>query len=88
MPRRILAYLAPLVKRHEICFGPPQSLLAPAGPAPERSDSAYHVLAGFALRRLVCHGGPKGEKDITGGKKEGGKPGDLGGAISGAIYLR
>ena len=31
---------------------------------------------------LGCHGGPKGELDITGGKKEGGKLGDLGGAIS------
>lgn len=35
---------------------------------------------------LKCHGGPKGEKDITGGKKEGGKLGDLGGAISFIIY--
>lgn len=31
---------------------------------------------------LSCHGGPKGERDITGGKKEGGKLGELGGAIS------
>lgn len=35
---------------------------------------------------LSCHGEPKGEKDITGGKKEGGKVGELGGAISIAIY--
>jgi len=35
---------------------------------------------------LNCHGGPKGEKDITGGKKEGGKLGELGGAISFTIY--
>jgi len=35
---------------------------------------------------LSCHGGPKGELDITGGAKEGGKLGDLGGAISIAIY--
>ncbi len=35
---------------------------------------------------LKCHGGPKGERDITGGKKEGGKLGDLGGAISFIIY--
>jgi hypothetical protein len=37
---------------------------------------------------LACHGEPKGSIDITGGKKEGGKLGDLGGAISAAIYLK
>ncbi len=31
---------------------------------------------------LGCHGGPKGELDIAGGKKEGGQLGQLGGAIS------
>ena len=31
---------------------------------------------------LGCHGKPKGERDITGGKKEGGVLGQLGGAIS------
>ena len=31
---------------------------------------------------LSCHGQPKGERDITGGMKEGGKLGELGGAIS------
>ena len=35
---------------------------------------------------LNCHGGPKGELDITGGKKEGGKLGELGGAISVVLY--
>ncbi len=35
---------------------------------------------------LACHGEPKGEKDITGGKKEGAKLGDLGGAISVVIF--
>lgn len=35
---------------------------------------------------LSCHGDPKGERDITGGKKEGGKLGELGGAISFVIY--
>ncbi len=35
---------------------------------------------------LNCHGEPKGSKDITGGKKEGGKLGELGGAISFALY--
>lgn len=36
---------------------------------------------------LKCHGTPKGEKDITGGKKEGWHEGDLGGAISVVISL-
>lgn len=35
---------------------------------------------------LSCHGGPKGETDITGYPKEGGKVGDLGGVISIAIF--
>ncbi|HLD68746.1 MAG TPA: DUF3365 domain-containing protein [Pseudomonas sp.] len=35
---------------------------------------------------LSCHGDPKGEIDISGGKKEGGKLDELGGAISLIIY--
>lgn len=35
---------------------------------------------------LACHGDPKGEKDITGGLKEGGKLDDVGGAISVVVY--
>lgn len=35
---------------------------------------------------LGCHGKPKGERDITGGKKEGGVLGELGGAISLVIF--
>ena len=35
---------------------------------------------------LACHGEPKGAMDITGNKKEGAKLGDLGGAISFALY--
>jgi len=31
---------------------------------------------------LRCHGGPKGERDISGYTKEGGKDGELAGAIS------
>jgi hypothetical protein len=37
---------------------------------------------------LMCHGGPKGERDITGMKKEGWKEGELSGAISVVIPLR
>jgi hypothetical protein len=35
---------------------------------------------------LTCHGGPKGETDITGYPKEGGKVGELGGVISIVIF--
>lgn len=35
---------------------------------------------------LACHGGPKGETDITGYPKEGGEVGDLGGVISIVIF--
>ncbi|HEX9742263.1 MAG TPA: DUF3365 domain-containing protein [Nitrospiraceae bacterium] len=37
---------------------------------------------------LSCHGEPKGERDITGGKKEGWKDGGLAGAISLIIPVR
>lgn len=51
---------------------------------------AYRVLIPeyYNTSCLACHGEPRGSTDITGGKREGGKLGDLGGAISGAIYLR
>lgn len=35
---------------------------------------------------LACHGGPKGEVDITGYPKEGGEVGQLGGAISITLF--
>jgi hypothetical protein len=35
---------------------------------------------------LSCHGGPKGEVDITGYPKEGGEEGDLGAAISVTLF--
>jgi hypothetical protein len=35
---------------------------------------------------MSCHGEPKGTRDITGGKREGARLGDLGGAISVAVY--
>lgn len=37
---------------------------------------------------LACHGEPKGQRDTTGGKKEGGELNELGGAISLTIYSR
>ena len=35
---------------------------------------------------LACHGSPKGEMDITGYPKEGGKLNDLGAVISITLY--
>ncbi len=40
----------------------------------------------YAASCLTCHGSPKGEMDITGYPKEGGKPGDLGAVISITLY--
>ncbi len=37
---------------------------------------------------LLCHGGPKGERDLSGAKKEGWKEGELAGAISVVLPLR
>jgi hypothetical protein len=37
---------------------------------------------------MVCHGEPKGAEYVTGGKKKSVELGDLGGAISAAIYLK
>jgi general secretion pathway protein A len=37
---------------------------------------------------LSCHGEPKGERDITGYPREGGKEGELGGAISVKLPLQ
>jgi len=55
-----------------------------------KGKRAYRVLIPeyYETTCLTCHGEPKGELDITGGKKEGRKLGDLGGAISAAIYLK
>jgi hypothetical protein len=51
---------------------------------------AYRVLIPeyYETSCLACHGEPRGSVDITGGKKEGAKLGDLGGAISAGIYLK
>jgi hypothetical protein len=56
--------------------------------APYRGREAFRFLIPeyYATSCLACHGSPKGEIDITGYPKEGGKEGDLGGVIS--ISLR
>lgn len=50
--------------------------------------SAYRVLVPeyYSKGCLSCHGEPKGEIDITGYPKEGGREGDLGGVISISIF--
>ncbi len=61
-------------------------------PYAERADYKGTVAYRFILPEyygascLGCHGEPKGERDITGGKKEGGKLGEVGGAISLVIF--
>jgi hypothetical protein len=40
----------------------------------------------YATSCLSCHGSPKGETDITGYPKEGGKEGDLGAIISVTLF--
>jgi hypothetical protein len=40
----------------------------------------------YAASCLSCHGSPKGETDITGYPKEGGKEGDLGAVISVTLF--
>jgi hypothetical protein len=40
----------------------------------------------YASSCLSCHGGPKGQIDVTGYPKEGAKEGDLGGVISITLY--
>jgi len=50
-------------------------------------DAFRYILPEYYSKScLSCHGTPKGDIDITGGKKEGGVLGELGGAISLVIY--
>ena len=57
-------------------------------PFAERADykgtQAYRFILPeyYGASCLSCHGDPKGERDITGGMKEGGQLGEVGGAIS------
>lgn len=58
------------------------------GEAKHKGKPAFRLILPEYYKKacLNCHGEPKGAKDITGGKKEGGKLGQLGGAISFVIY--
>jgi general secretion pathway protein A len=59
---------------------------------PRQGDKIMSEVVGGSVRVMLplfygkgclgCHGGPKGETDMSGYKKEGAKEGDLGGAVS------
>jgi hypothetical protein len=59
-----------------------------AGVANSKGRSAYRMMMPeyYASSCLSCHGSPKGETDITGYPKEGGKEGDLGAVISVTLF--
>jgi Protein of unknown function (DUF3365) len=73
-----------------------KQLLAPGWPegqvfstaAQSGGREAYRVLVPeyYTAGCLSCHGEPKGEIDVTGYPKEGGKLGDLGGVISITLF--
>lgn len=54
----------------------------------KKGRDAYRLILPEYYKKscLGCHGGPKGSRDITGGKREGGKEGELGGAISVTLF--
>lgn len=58
--------------------------------AENRGRAAFRVLVPeyYGQGCLACHGSPKGELDVTGYPKEGGKLGDLGGVISVTLYRK
>jgi len=54
----------------------------------ERSAFRMMVPGYYTQPCLACHGEPKGQLDVTGYPKEGGKLGDLGAAISITLFLQ
>jgi uncharacterized protein DUF3365 len=55
----------------------------------EREKTVRVILPLYYVKAcLSCHGEPKGERDITGYSREGGKEGELGGAISVKLPLQ
>ena len=59
---------------------------AEAGQVDGKAAYRYILPEYYGESCLKCHGDPKGEIDITGGKKEGAKLNDLGGAISVVVF--
>jgi len=56
--------------------------------AATRGRQAYRMMVPeyYASSCLTCHGSPKGETDITGYPREGGKEDDLGAVISVTLF--
>ena len=56
--------------------------------APSKGRKAFRMAVPeyYAASCLSCHGGPKGEIDVTGYQKEGASVGDLGSVISISLY--
>lgn len=56
--------------------------------SPSKGRSAFRILIPeyYGQGCLQCHGEPKGDIDVTGYPKEGGKLGDMGGVISIALF--
>ena len=56
--------------------------------APSKGRQAFRVMVPeyYSASCLSCHGPKKGDMDITGYPKEGGKEGDLGAAISVTLF--
>ena len=59
-----------------------------SGIAKKKGKTAFRLILPEYYKQscLACHGRPKGERDMTGGKKEGGTLGELGGAISVTLF--
>jgi archaellum component FlaG (FlaF/FlaG flagellin family) len=59
-----------------------------AADIPAKGRPAFRMMIPeyYAASCLSCHGSPKGETDITGYPKEGGKEGDLGAVISVTLF--
>ena len=59
-----------------------------ADDADNKGRNAFRVAVPeyYAASCLSCHGGPKGDIDVTGYPKEGGQEGELGGVISITLY--
>ena len=65
---------------------PKGQIYAEMSPAMGRTAIRFASPEYYANSCLSCHGGPKGQIDITGHPKEGGNEGDLGGVISVTLF--
>jgi len=65
---------------------PKGQMFTEMSPAMGRTAIRFASPEYYANSCLGCHGGPKGQVDITGYPKEGGNEGDLGGVISVTLF--